>query len=82
MNAPNVVNGRPAVNAVSLRELVAEGVRIVERYRLRLNRREVRRIIARFVESGRTVDELLAYVLDYADPTGETAVANVMRAAS
>lgn len=71
----------PDMNAVS-RELLAEGERIVEAHRLPFNRREVRRIVARFIESGANVDDLLAYVLDYADPTGEQAAANVDRSRS
>jgi hypothetical protein len=41
---------------------------------------EVRRLASRFVAAGHDrLEDVEAYVIAYADPTGETAVRNVMR---
>lgn len=40
---------------------------------------EVRRLAVRFCAGGRGLDEVEAFVLSYVDPTGETAVRNLMR---
>ena len=40
----------------------------------------VNKIVRRFIADGRAERDLVSYVVGYADPTGETAVRNVMRA--
>lgn len=39
----------------------------------------LRKLMRRFIAEGRSDIELRAWLLSYADPTGETAVRNVMR---
>lgn len=81
MTAPPItspLHGRPAANevrdAAALRRHVDEALDVAARYRLRFNRREARRVVAAFLATGRPPADLNAYVLWYADPTGEAAV--------
>lgn len=58
-------------------------VRAVERHPdvapLGIGHRRVVRLVRRFVAQGVAERDLVQYVVGYADPTGETAVRNVMR---
>jgi hypothetical protein len=46
---------------------------------LGLGHRKIVRVVRSFIASGLHERDLVAYVVGYADPTGETAVRNVMR---
>lgn len=47
--------------------------------RLGLGHRKIVRVVRQFVAAGLAERDLVSYVVGYADPTGETAVRNVMR---
>lgn len=62
------------------RHVAARFAELFARRAIDVHPREVRRMAARFCASEHArVDDLEAYVLAYADPTGETAVRNVAR---
>lgn len=58
-------------------------VRAVERHpdvaAAGMGHRRIVRVVRRFLAAGLHQRDLVAYVVGYADPTGETAVRNVMR---
>ena len=87
MSAPPGATLTPARWNHSQREATGQTVealvRAVERHpdveALNLSHRRVVRVVRRFIAAGLHERDLVAYVVGYADPTGETAVRNVMR---
>lgn len=63
---------------LSVSVLTRQARHIVEAHRLPITGCQLRRLVRRFVEEDRTAPDLRTYLLGYADPTGETAVQNVM----
>lgn len=60
-----------------------EFARLFAEHDLAVHPAEVRRIAAKFVAAGHArIEDVEAYVMAYADPTGETAVRNVERGGS
>lgn len=65
---------------LSPRVMQREAAKILNARGLEVRPAALRRLITRFIQSGiTTLAELEAHVISYADPTGETAVRNVMR---
>lgn len=64
---------------LSVRVLVREARKVVADLNLDLDGCRLRALVRRFVETGRTDLDFRTWFLSYADPTGETAVHNVMR---
>lgn len=68
------------LDPVEVRQLVNAGQWLAERWSLRMRRSRIRELAIRFLRDGRTDIDFAEYFLGYADPTGETAVRNVMAA--
>lgn len=80
MSAPSVLNptgGQPEANKAELRR---EAVAINATEGLVLHPAHLRKLVAQLIANG-TGQNLRTYLLAHADPTGETAVRNVMRGA-
>jgi hypothetical protein len=57
---------------------VRQGRRLVEEHGLRVSGSRLRKLVRRFVDEGRADVDFRTWFIHYADPTGETAVRNVM----
>ena len=68
-------------NHLSLPVLMREGQKVAEAAGLAVSHHRMGRIIRRFVREGRSDIDFRTWFIAYADPTGETAVRNVMREA-
>lgn len=80
VTGPNLrANGERADAFLSPRVLSREAAKLVAELDLRLSPRRIRQLVTRFVDEGRSDIDLRAFLLSYADPTGETAVRHVMR---
>lgn len=66
-------------NYLPQRVLVREAHKVVLDLGLNICGSRLKRLVRRYVESGRTDIDLRTWFIHYADPTGETAVRNVMR---
>lgn len=63
------------------RIVAREAVKVLADLGLDVRPAAVRVLVSRFIAEGHTTtDDLRSWVIAYADPTGETAVRNVMRA--
>lgn len=79
-----------AIDPAHRRRLIDAGCWVAEQRRTPMRRRRVRDLVDRFLADGRSdlVDErrsvadFRAWFITYSDPTGETAVRNVMRGRS
>jgi len=67
------------LDPVRVRHLVCAGTWVAARWGLDMRRRAIRRLVLRFLHEGHADAEFRTWFLAYADPTGETAVRNVMR---
>lgn len=76
----DVGSGQTAISAALVSRYVAIAMDDPACAHLSANR--VSRLVRRFVGTGRAERDLVSYVVGYSDPTGETAVRNVMRARS
>lgn len=64
---------------LSERVLIREARKVVIDLRLPICGSRLKRIVRRYLEEGRGDIDLRTWLLSYADPTGETAVRNVLR---
>ena len=64
---------------LSVPVLAREARKIVEELRLPISGSRIRKLVRRFVETGRSDVDFRTWFIAYADPTGETAVRNVLR---
>lgn len=64
---------------LSERILVREARKVVVDLNLNLCGSRIKKLVRRYIDEGRTDVDLRRWLLAYADPTGETAVRNVMR---
>lgn len=71
--------GTRADGFLSVPVLARQARRIVEDLNLPISGSRVRKLVARFVREGRADIDFRTWFIAYADPTGETAVRNVMR---
>ncbi len=77
---PNLrANGERADEFLSRRVLAREAAKLVADLDLRISPRRIRQLVTRFVNEGRCDVDFRSWFLGYADPTGELAVARVMR---
>lgn len=68
-----------AAGFLSPRVVAREAVKILNAMDIEVRPAMLRRLVTRFIKAGHTtLRELEPFVLDYADPTGETAVRHVM----
>jgi hypothetical protein len=67
------------LDPVRVRHLVNAGEWVAEEWGYSLRRRRVRDLVIRFMREGRADLDFRSWFIAYADPTGETAVRNVMR---
>ncbi len=65
---------------LSVRTLAAGAALINAKLNLGLSRSRVRKLVRRFVREGRSDVDFYPWFIAYADPTGETATRNVLRA--
>lgn len=73
-------SAEPALLSVSI--LTREGRKVAESMDLQISQNRLQRIVRRFVADGRSDIDFRTWFIAYADPTGETAVRNVMRSQS
>ena len=67
---------------LSPKTVTREAIKVLTDLHLDVRPAGVRVLVKRFIESGHTsTSDLRSWVIAYADPTGETAVRNVMRGA-
>jgi hypothetical protein len=71
--------GSPGNTYLSVRTLSREARKVVDELDLPVSGSRMRDLIRRFVSEGRGDIDFRTWVIAYADPTGETAVRNVMR---
>ncbi len=64
---------------LSVPVLARQAAMIVAEKNLPISGSRVRKLVRRFVREGRTDVDFRTWILGYADPTGETAVRNVLR---
>lgn len=65
---------------LSPRVVAREAAKIFDARDIEVRPDTLRKLVTRFIRDGHTTtNELENYILGYADPTGETAVRNVMR---
>lgn len=64
---------------LSLPTLMREGQKVADSLGLSVSHHRMSRIIRRFVREGRSDIDFRTWFIAYADPTGETAVRNVLR---
>jgi len=64
---------------LSVPTLARQAAHIIAAHDLRISGSRVRKLVRRFVREGRGDIDFRTWVIAYADPTGETAVGNVMR---
>lgn len=84
-NAPSPA--RPAIkrtntqglDPVRVRQLTDAGVWVCETRGVPMRRSRVRSLVIRFMREGRTDVDFRTWFIGYADPTGETAVRNILR---
>lgn len=67
---------------LSVRTLSAQAQHVVAILNLPISGSRVRKLVRRFVAEGRSDIDFRTWFIAYADPTGETAVRNVMEGAS
>jgi len=65
---------------LSVRTLAAGAAQINTKLNLGLSGSRIRKLVRRFVREGRSDIDLYTWFIAYADPTGEVAVNNVLRA--
>ena len=86
---PAFVPARPAIkrtntqglDPVRVRHLVDAGEWVCEQTNRPMRRRRIRELVVAYLREGRTDVDFRTWFVAYADPTGETAVRNVMRGA-
>lgn len=79
-SSPNLrANGERADEFLSPRVLAREAAKLVDELDLRISPRRIRQLVTAFVREGRSDVNFRTWFLAYADPTGETAVRNVLR---
>lgn len=64
---------------LSVSTLTREARKLCIDLRISISGSRLRKLVRRFVDEGRTDIDLRTWLLSYADPTGETAVHNVLR---
>lgn len=67
---------------LSPRVLTREAAKVCGELDLRISPQRIRLAVTRYVRDGRSDIDFRTWFIAYADPTGETAVRNVMKAAS
>ena len=72
-------NGERQTEFLSPRVLMREAAKVCDDLDLGIRGPRLRSVIDRFVREGRSDIDFRTWVIAYADPTGETAVRNVMR---
>ncbi len=65
---------------LSVRTLAAGAAQINAKLNLGLSGSRIRKLVRRFVREGRSDVDFYTWFIAYADPTGETATRNVLRA--
>lgn len=86
---PNLTPARPAnkrtntdgLDPVRVRHLVDAGQWLSDHWNLNMRRSRVRDLAVRYLRDGRSDIDFRTWFIAYSDPTGETAVRNVMRGA-
>lgn len=71
--------GARAEGYLSVPTLVRQARKIVEEQQLPISGSRLRKLVRRFVDEGRADVDFRTWFISYADPTGETAVHNVLR---
>ena len=79
--APPALGVNQEVQHLSTRVLVREARKVVSDLDIHLGGSRLRSLVRRYVETGRPDIDFRTWFISYADPTGETAVRNVMRRA-
>jgi len=64
---------------LSVRVLAREASKIVDQLNLPISGSRTRKLVRQFVHEGRADVNFRTWFISYADPTGETAVRNVLR---
>lgn len=64
---------------LSISTLTREARKLCADLRISISGSRLRKLVRRFIDEGRSDVDLRTFLLCYADPTGETAVRNVMR---
>lgn len=64
---------------LSVRVLAREASKIVDQLNLPISGSRTRKLVRQFVREGRADANFRTWFISYADPTGETAVRNVLR---
>jgi hypothetical protein len=79
-NGPNLrANGENGTEFLSPRVLMREAAKVCADLDLNIRGARLRTVVDRFVREGRSDVDFRTWFIAYADPTGETAVRNVMR---
>ena len=86
---PTFIPARPAIKRINtqgldpvrVRLLVDAGEWVCEQTNQPMRRRKIRDLVIRYMREGRADADFRTWFIAYADPTGETAVRNVMRSA-
>lgn len=80
VTGPNLrANGERAQEFLSPRVLAREASKVCADLDLRLTPVRIRKLVTLYIQEGRTDLDFRTWFLAYADPTGETAVRNVLR---
>lgn len=64
---------------LSVQTLTAQGRKVLEARGESMSQNRLQRLVRRFISDGRADLDFKTWVIAHADPTGETAVRNVMR---
>ncbi len=64
---------------LSQKVLVREAMKVADDHGLRIRHVTVRRLVARYLESGRSDIDFRTWFIAYVDPVGEVATRNVLR---
>lgn len=72
--------GTAAGRALTVEDALRVAHRVMEELGIHLGTRKLHRLVARYIRDGRADVDFRTWFLAYADPTGETAVRNVLRA--
>ena len=79
VSGPNLrANGERQDQFLSPRILMREAAKCADDMGLAIRGRRLRLIVQRFIDNGRSDVDFRTWFISYADPTGETAVRNVM----
>lgn len=71
--------GKRSDQYLSVPVLARQAEKLVRDLHLPISGSRLRKLVRRYVREGRSDIDFHTWVLSYADPTGNTAVANVMR---